>query len=322
MSDLSTAATALGIPEDLLQRSADARAAADGVDAAALIAAWAGGAPAPEGQPSAPATQEVDADVDPVVDEVVVVPATLPEAPAAQVAAGVVAAPPAPDRITGSEALGYHAVVTVPTAGLSERTTPSTPKWLSMVFIVAPLLGLIYLITFANGPNCGVGGQLSVDRLTGAVENCDGSEFLAAGAGITVDVRAIISEGAALYSATPGNCTSCHASDGSGSTGPALNGGSVLSTFAACSDHIEWVSLATTGFQAAGRATYGDNASAVGGAGQMTGFAETLTPEQIASVVYYERVTFGGQDPNEAATDCGFVEPEPDQTVEPAALGE
>ena len=31
---------------------------------------------------------------------------------------------------------------------------------------------------------------------------------------------------------------------------------------------------------------------------KMPGFKDTLTPEQIAAVAYYERVAFGGQEPN------------------------
>ncbi|MFW2338612.1 MAG: hypothetical protein ACN4GK_01040 [Acidimicrobiia bacterium] len=44
---LSAVAAALGAPEELIQRSADARAVADGLDAGQVLAAWAGGAPPP-----------------------------------------------------------------------------------------------------------------------------------------------------------------------------------------------------------------------------------------------------------------------------------
>lgn len=47
MSDLAAAAAALGLPETLVQRSADARAAETGASADDIIAEWAGGAPAP-----------------------------------------------------------------------------------------------------------------------------------------------------------------------------------------------------------------------------------------------------------------------------------
>ena len=307
---LAAAAEAIGLPEDLARRSAEARAAADGVSVDDVLAAWAGAASAPAAGASAPAPVASPEPSDDPIDE--------PEEATADVAGpadkpaavgGSAAAPAPPLSVRGAEALDYDAVITVATAGIAERTAPVTPRWLSLMFLIVPLLGLGYLITFAAGPNCGVGGQLGVDRLTGAIENCDGTEFVAAGGAGGVDIRGIIVEGSALYAAAPGNCTSCHGAAGQGGTGPALNGGAVVSTFAACADHIEWVQLGTSGFLAAGTTTYGDANKPVGAGGQMSGFATQLTPVQLATVVMFERVQFGGQDPNEAAADCGFVDP-------------
>ena len=325
---LEAAAAAMGIPEDLVRRSAEARAAADGVSADDLLAAWAGGAPAPAAAapPSAPPPAE-----EPAAPEADVVPVDAPAPAATAPAPGPAAvatatAPSAPSRVSRAQALDYDAVVTVPTAGLAESTTSGAPRWLSLLFVVVPLIGLTYIVTFANGPNCGVGGQLAVDRLTGEVENCDGTEFLAAGAAGGVNIRAIVGEGDALYGPVPGNCTSCHGASGQGGTGPALSGGAVLATFAACPDHLEWVRLGTEGFQSAGLTTYGDQAKSVGGGGTMPGFA-SLTPEQLVAVILYERVVLGGQDADEAAIDCGLVEPETPKTPEtpeadPTALDE
>ena len=47
MSDLAAAAAAMGVPEALVKRSADARAKATGASVDEILAAWAGGAPAP-----------------------------------------------------------------------------------------------------------------------------------------------------------------------------------------------------------------------------------------------------------------------------------
>lgn len=62
MSDVAGAAAALNIPEDLVTRSAAARAAADGTNTDEIIAAWASGgsAPAASATPAdpAPATEE------------------------------------------------------------------------------------------------------------------------------------------------------------------------------------------------------------------------------------------------------------------------
>jgi hypothetical protein len=58
LSDVAAAAAAMGVPEALVKRSAEARAKATGASADEILAAWAGGAPAPEA-PSA--TEQRDA---------------------------------------------------------------------------------------------------------------------------------------------------------------------------------------------------------------------------------------------------------------------
>ena len=67
---LSAVAAALGAPEELIQRSADARAVADGLDAGQVLAAWAGGAPPPPAAvaetPTSPAPEPA---ADPSPDE-------------------------------------------------------------------------------------------------------------------------------------------------------------------------------------------------------------------------------------------------------------
>lgn len=62
MSDISAAAAALSIPEDLVTRSASARAAADGTSTDEIISAWASGG-------SAPATTPASDEEPPPVDE-------------------------------------------------------------------------------------------------------------------------------------------------------------------------------------------------------------------------------------------------------------
>lgn len=54
MSDLAAAAAALGLPDELVQRSAEARAAETGASVDDVLNAWAGGAPPPATTPSAP----------------------------------------------------------------------------------------------------------------------------------------------------------------------------------------------------------------------------------------------------------------------------
>ena len=54
-------------------------------------------------------------------------------------------------------------------------------------------------------------------------------------------------------------------------------------------------------------ATYGDTGKPVGGGGVMPGYEASLSQTEIASVVLYERVAFGGQDIVEAETGCELV---------------
>ena len=92
-----------------------------------------------------------------------------------------------------------------------------------------------------------------------------------------------------------GTCASCHGADGGGGVGPALNGlGEVFSDPAT---QMHWVSLGSTGWQAEVGDTYGDTNKPVNGG--MPAFAESLTPEELASVIVYERTTFSGLDPVE-----------------------
>ena len=310
---LSAAAARLGSPEHLVERSAIARAEADGISPEEVLAAWAGGTAPPAGTPApaAPsppgdAPAEVAASAPPTLPDAPE-PVGAPAAPVPEMAAAAVGSPPAPERVTLADAHRFKAVITGTTAGLTERVGAALPRWLTVLFFAVPLIGLTYLIAFAGGPNCGPGGQLSVDRLTGLVENCDGSAFEAGGAAGGVDVRALVGEGSVLYAA-PSSCSSCHGASGEGGSGPAL-AGTILDTFAMCTDHIEWVSLGTDGFLSEGRSTYGDLGTAVGSGGVMPSFSDTLTPEEIATVVFYERVVLGGQDVEEAVFDCGFAEP-------------
>ena len=55
VSDLAAAAAALGVPEALVQRSAEARSKASGTSVDEILAAWAGGSSAPAGSAPAPA---------------------------------------------------------------------------------------------------------------------------------------------------------------------------------------------------------------------------------------------------------------------------
>lgn len=307
MSELSAAAKALNAPEDMVQRSAEARAKASGTTVEAVLAAWAGGgevaASSPTATPTAPAEPTAEPAV--AVDATVAAPQPTTVAGTARSAEpGPVTPLPPPTQVTPEEALAYPVVVTVPTAGLSERTTSTLPRWLAVAFMIIPVLGLLYFSGSQEAGACIEGGfQLAVNRITGVAENCDGSAYEGKG-GLSGGAGQFLAEGSELYA----NCAACHGAGGAGAGAfPSLT--SVNVVFASCSDHIEWVSLGSPGFQDADRTTYGDTAKAVGGSGAvMPGFASSMTPEQIASVVAYERVSFGGGDAETVLADCGLTE--------------
>ncbi|MGA7097628.1 MAG: hypothetical protein WB245_08685 [Acidimicrobiia bacterium] len=92
MSDLTTASQSLGVPEPLIERSAAARATANGTTADQILAAWAGGAPpapAPAATEPTPASEPASP---PPASET---PAVEPEAAAVAVAT-MEEAPPSP----------------------------------------------------------------------------------------------------------------------------------------------------------------------------------------------------------------------------------
>ena len=311
MSDqLAAAATALNVPESLVQRSAEARAKASGSSVDEILAAWAGGGSAPAPATPPPAVEASAAPEPETSEPAEETPSEPPrEAPSAAARSAEAEAPapaptppPTPDTVTPEEALAYPVVVSVPTAGLKERTSGALPRWMALALMVVPLFGLLYLTSNIESAGCVEGGfELAIDRVTGFGENCDGSAFEgrggAAGAG-----GQFLADGRGLYTSV--GCAGCHGANGQGGQGPAF--ANVLVTFASCPDHMEWVSLGSAGFQAAGRSTYGDVAKPV--TTGMPGHG-SLSEEQLASVVAFERVVFGGGDANEVLVDCGLVEP-------------
>ena len=303
MSDqLSAAAQAMGVPEELVERSAAARAAAAGSDTDTVLGAWAGGEAAPAPAPAAP---EPVATPEPTPEPVAAQSET-PSAPEPAPAAAAAAAPaavtplPAPTEVSPEEALDHDVVVSVPTAGLKERTSTTIPQWLVAALLIVPAFGLLYLASNGTADaTCSESGVvLRVDRATGTLENCDGSEFTGRG-GASGGGLEFIALGQELYS----TCSGCHGVNGGGGVGPAFGG--VNNTFSQCSDHIEWVRLGSAGFLAAGRNSYGDLGTSVGGG--MPGFPN-LSDEEIAAVIAFERIRFGGGAVDAELANCGLVE--------------
>ena len=309
MSDfLSAASSAMGIPDALVRRAAAARAADAGRSVDEVLQAWAGGASvaaAPRTEPTAPPESEAEpspAETEPSEPAQATTPVPVPRPSGAPTRAAM------PAEVGPREAARLPEVITVPTAGIRERTNSSIPRWLTTIFLAAPLFALFALGGLATG-ECGQATELRVDVVTGELVNCDGSEFTGSGdPGGGTDFVAL---GGAIYGGTGVtgvNCAGCHGAQGQGfGNFPAMGG--VNTVFSSCTDHIEWVTLGAAGFLASGRPTYGDTGRP---ANAMPAFGNSLTPEQLASVVAFERVRFGGADPDQTLTDCGLTEPPDD----------
>ncbi len=275
----------LGVPAELLERAAAARAGASGASTENVVRAWAGAGEAPAAAAATPTPAE---------------PA--PAAPVAEAAVPASAAPP--------ELVVEVLEATAPVPEEDEAESPDEvdkvgvlagfPSWLSGALLAVPILALAYVLIAPNGPSCGTSGQLAIDAETGLAENCDGTEY-------GVDAVSFFTIGQEVYTGS-GRCAGCHAEDGGGGTGPAMAGGAVLVTFPAetCADHILWIALGSDNWP---EPTYGATGTAVGASGaNMPGFEDALTPEELAAVVIYERVAFGGQSLADAEADCGVDE--------------
>lgn len=301
---LAAAAAALGLPESLVQRSAEARAAETGASADEILAAWAGGAPidapltppAPSPEPADGAEPAGAGPSAPIVEQA---------APPQPVLVPTGGRAPIPSEVTAAEAAHLPEVITVPTAGIRERTDFAMPKWLTSVLIVIPLFALFALGGSAT-EQCGEATELRMDVVTGEIVNCDGSEFTGQEIGVGgVDFIAVGEEIYGGAEVAGVNCAGCHGAGGQGAANfPALTG--VLTTFGSCTDHVEWVTLGSVGFAGG---TYGDTAKTV--AGGMPSFGSALSAEQIAAVAAFERVRFGGGDPDSVLADCGLADEEP-----------
>jgi mono/diheme cytochrome c family protein len=306
---LASAAEKMGVPEPLVRRSAEARAKASGASTDDILSAWAGGEAAPAAAAPPPPEPETSAQPEAATEtQPEPTPQTPAQAPAAQAPAPAGAVEPiaAPTEVTPEEALSHPVVVTVPTMGITERTLAAIPRWVAVAFILIPAFGLLYLSGSGSAAVCDDGDvRLGVDVVTGNLVNCDGSQFegRATGGGGGAQFLAI---GEAQYS----GCAGCHGANGEGGVGPAF--GNINAVFTSCLDHVEWVRLGTNGFREAGIDTYGDLGRPVGGGGVMPGFG-ALSEEQLASVVAFERIRFGGADPTQTFVDCGLVDdPDPE----------
>jgi mono/diheme cytochrome c family protein len=298
---LAAAAAKMGMPESLVMRSAEAKAKAQGVSIDDLLREWAGGeaaqpSAAAEGTPTpTPTPTEADAPQESASES-----ASQPQAAESSPASAgeveiVYETIPTPDTVSAEEALEWDQVTTVATAGITERPGSVVPRWLLALFVIVPLFALSYMFVNTDGLSCGESGLLDVS-FDGELANCDLSAYAPGAAGGDQLAAAAFAEGQGLYS----QCASCHGANGGGGVGPAFAG--VTGTFSACTDHVEWVRLGSSGWP---EATYGDSGKPVQGG--MPGYDGVLSIEEIAAVAFYERVAFGGEALEDAAVNCGIV---------------
>ena len=278
-----------GVPTDLLERAAAARATALGVSPDAVVAQWTGGE-VPDTPPTTPPPPPAEAAASPVA-------ATTPEPSAAAATSAAEPVPTAP----GVEVLEPEVSADVEEPADAEpEAEPAAvlsgfPRWLAASFFILPLIALLYALLTPNAPDCGAAGQLAIDPVTGIAENCDGTPY-------GVEVVNFFSMGEEIYEV---RCASCHGSEGGGGVGPAMASGAVVVTFPSCGSHVDWVALGSDGWP---DDTYGATNKAVGGSGAaMPAFGEpVLTAEELAAVVLYERVQFGGEPLLDAEEGCGL----------------
>ncbi|MDX1448712.1 MAG: hypothetical protein R3246_06565 [Acidimicrobiia bacterium] len=74
-------------------------------------------------------------------------------------------------------------------------------------------------------------------------------------------------------------------------------------TFPDCETHVRWITLGSEGWKAEVGPTYGANDAEIDQV--MPGFAQ-LDETAIRQVAMYERVRFGGGDPDTVRQDCGL----------------
>ena len=280
---LSKVAEILKAPEELVQRSAEARAEASGKTVDEVLQSWAGGEAIESSAPADTPTEE--APVEEVVEE-------------------------APVTVAVKTVVKKVAVINK-TMGIKLNADTSLPSWLNLSFLIIPLFILIGMINTSAAQECGEKGILNVDRKSQATVNCDGSPFEGTGVASSSTVN-YVALGQQVYSGAAA-CAGCHGANGGGGVGPAFIGGELYTTFPTCSDHAKWIQLGSAGWQSEVGPTYGaEDKVSIGG---MPGFQGKLTEDELYAVVVFERVVFGGGQTEEVLADCGLLEETEEETT-------
>ena len=304
MSDLvNKVAELLNAPVDLVQRSAEARAAASGTTVDAVLSSWAGGESVTSATPAAEAPKEETPVEEEVVEETPVEEEVVEETPVEE------------KVLAGTSNAVYK--VSKPVSYVNETMDIKTnadaklPRWLNVSFIVIPVFILIGLISASNTQECGERGILDIDRKSQQSVNCDGSPFEGKGVAATNTIN-YVALGQQVYSGGAA-CAGCHGAGGGGGVGPAFTGGALYTTFPTCADHTKWIQLGSANWQSEVGPTYGaEDTVSIGG---MPGFQGKLTEDELYAVVVFERVVFGGGNTEEVLADCGLLESDKEEVT-------
>ena len=299
---LSKVAEILKAPEELVQRSAEARAEASGKSVDEVLQSWAGGE-AIESSPAAETpVEETPVEETPV--EEVIEEASVEETPVEEVIEE------ASVEVSVKTVVKKVSVINK-TMGIKLNAETSLPGWLNFSFLIIPLFILIGMINTSAAQECGDKGILNVDRKSQQTVNCDGSPFEGTGVASSNTVN-YVALGQQVYSGAAA-CAGCHGANGGGGVGPAFIGGELYTTFPTCSDHAKWIELGSAGWQSEVGPTYGaENKVSIGG---MPGFQGKLTEDEIYAVVVFERVVFGGGQTEEVLADCGLLEEDTEEVT-------
>ena len=304
MSELvNKVAEILNAPVDLVQRSAEARAAASGISVDDVLNSWAGGESVASSAPKeeAPVVEETAAEE--IVEEAPV-EEVIEEAPVEEIKE-VSASSAVTRQVTKSLSFANE------TMGIKINSENLLPKWLNLSFIIIPLFILVGLISSSNTQDCGERGMLNIDRKSQEAVNCDGSPYEGKGVAATNTIN-YIAIGQEVYAGAAA-CAGCHGGGGGGGVGPAFIGGALYTTFPTCADHTKWIQLGSAGWQAEVGPTYGaEETVSIGG---MPGFQGKLTEDELYAVVVFERVVFGGGNTEEVLRDCGLLETDEDEVT-------
>jgi len=304
MSDLvNKVAELLNAPVDLVQRSAEARAAASGTTVDAVLSSWAGGESVTSAAPAAEAPKEETPVEEEVVEETPVEEEVVEETPVEE------------KVLAGTSNAVYK--VSKPVSYINETMDIKTnadaklPRWLNVSFVVIPVFILIGLISASNTQKCGERGILDIDRKSQQSVNCDGSPFEGKGVAATNTIN-YVALGQQVYSGGAA-CAGCHGAGGGGGVGPAFTGGALYTTFPTCADHTKWIQLGSANWQSEVGPTYGaEDTVSIGG---MPGFQGKLTEDELYAVVVFERVVFGGGNTEEVLADCGLLESDEEEVT-------